>query len=89
MYNHFKLQHSINIAIKNERKFDCKDCGRTFDSRLSLAVHHQRTKRIHCVRQFECYLCKGNSARLGSLKTHIKTIHCGGKVNTRDHDLQT
>ncbi|XP_066956205.1 zinc finger protein 32-like [Macrobrachium rosenbergii] len=65
--------HSSFLTIRDEEKrFECKLCGKRFTRKGSLVPH----MNIHLgVKKFECHVCNKRFVQKGNLDMHIKKSH--------------
>lgn len=67
-------------SMTNETGFECKHCGRKFESRLKLKTHNKtHTKE----RKFKCHICSFAFTEHFNLRTHLKR-HEGARPHSCD-----
>lgn len=75
---YFAHKRSLKYHQRIHRKqftFHCSRCQCGFTQEI-VNINHENQCRI---RQFECYLCKYSTMKIGQLKTHIRFRHIGDK----------
>lgn len=59
---------------ENKREFDCKECGKSFNTRSNLN-QHMRVHAQHGRKPFQCEVCEKSYMYRDTLKFHLKTKH--------------